>query len=83
MLAANRSLLGLNVPSKGIRETSPGKVTKPRIKRKRPCLQIIGEPLRGFEQRVLNDVRGINASPQTLVHADLYHSLETRAVPHE
>jgi len=61
------SPLGVDVPPMGLDQPLPGELPQPGIERHRPVAEVIVEPTRGVGERLLDDVRRVNAGVQPAV----------------
>ena len=64
LFAVDAPPLRLPMPAMRVDDPILGQVPQPQVKRHRRVLQILGQPLIGFEQHILNDVAGIDAASQ-------------------
>ena len=59
----------------------PGQLPQPRVERQRPATQVVRQFLSGIGQDFLDNVRRIDASGETAIHADRDHPAQPVAVP--
>ena len=74
------TFLGLVVPAVGIDDVVLGDVPQPEMEGHDRVLEIIAEPPAGFQQHLLHNVAGIDASSQGWIETQADHAAQRFAV---
>ena len=81
LFAVGTAPLGDSMTTVRIDELILGELPQPQMEREPRILHVIGQPLAGFQQDILDDVAGVNPLRDHPIHPQLDHLTQRLAMP--